>query len=389
MDIKRDCHESPRRPRLEIQQFRKVGLEDAKTWMERRLARMRSGIPNSVATEMTSTWAQQLNPSLGDLDERIANIEATNLAQNYTQTHMPRLGNMIKMQPEGVFRLLGGQINSALSTNACLRKTGNIVQQCKEFEIQGGSLLEVGVNWSTFPQSADLASWFRDKIPYVRTHLGNNKHEGAAHHQPGGMATFACGELVRYVKQKGGNFRGLGRWCSSLIYAKPKHCTQIVLTYNVGHQTPKGESTIYQQRLRYIQDHGLLITPTRLFTADFVAQLQVWQRQGDRLLIFMDINKHALCGPVACHLIAMGLTEATHHHWGDKEPHTYISGVEPINGVWHTPDLKVLAVLQLSFHKGVSNHHTVLVNITTYSTIGRQEFKVVHPHAWRLNSPNH
>ena len=86
-----------------------------------------SSIPNLVTTEMASTWAQQPNLSLGDLDERIANIEATNLAQNYTQTHMPRLGNMIKMQPEGVFRLLGGQMNSALSTNACLRKTGDIV----------------------------------------------------------------------------------------------------------------------------------------------------------------------------------------------------------------------------------------------------------------------
>ncbi len=95
--------------------------------MERRLACMRLGIHNLVATEMASTWAQQLNPSLGDLDECISDIEATNLAQHYTQTHVPHLCNMKKMQPEGVFRLLGGQMNSALSTNARLRKMGNIV----------------------------------------------------------------------------------------------------------------------------------------------------------------------------------------------------------------------------------------------------------------------
>jgi hypothetical protein len=116
MDIKRDRHESSRQPRLEtlrnseinLEQFRKVGLEDAKTWMEHRLACIRSGIPNLVATEMASTWAQQLNPSLGDLDECIADIQATNLAQHYTWTHVPYLGNMKKMQPEGVFQLLGG-----------------------------------------------------------------------------------------------------------------------------------------------------------------------------------------------------------------------------------------------------------------------------------------
>jgi hypothetical protein len=169
MDIERDRHESSRQPRLEtlrnseinLKQFRKVGLEDVKTWMECRLACMRSGIPNLVATELASAWAQQLDPSLGDLDERIADIEATNLAQHYTRTHMPRLGNMTKMQPEGVFWLVGGQMNSALSTNAPLRKRGDIVQLCKEFEIQGGLLSEVGMSWSTFPQSANLALWIR------------------------------------------------------------------------------------------------------------------------------------------------------------------------------------------------------------------------------------
>jgi hypothetical protein len=197
--------------------------------MERRLTCMRSGIPISVATKMASTWAQQLNPSFGDLDEHIDDIEATNLAQHYTRTHVPQLGNMKKMQPEGVFWLLGGQMNSASSTNTRLKKTGDIVQLCKEFEIQGRSLSEVGVNWSTFPRSANLALWFRDKIPDIRTHLANNKHEGVAHHHPGGMATFACGELVQYIKQKREDIHGLGRWCSSLIYANPKHHTQIVV----------------------------------------------------------------------------------------------------------------------------------------------------------------
>jgi hypothetical protein len=109
MDIKRDCHESSRRSRLEtlrnceinLKQFRKVGLEDAKTWMECRLTCMRSGIPNLVATESASTWAQQLNPSMGDLDVRIADIEATNLARHYTRTHVPRLGNMKKCDLKG------------------------------------------------------------------------------------------------------------------------------------------------------------------------------------------------------------------------------------------------------------------------------------------------
>jgi hypothetical protein len=59
----------------------------------------------------------------------------------------------------------------------------------------------------------------------------------------------------------------------------------------------------------------------------------------------MDMNKHILHGSVAHHLSGMGLIEATNSIWGDEELHTYIGGVEPINGVWHTPDLEVSVVL--------------------------------------------
>jgi hypothetical protein len=47
---------------------------------------------------------------------------------------------------------------------------------------------------------------------------------------------------------------------------------------------------------------------------DFLAQLQVWQRQGDWLLIFMDMNEHVLRSSVARRLLSMGLVEATHQH---------------------------------------------------------------------------
>jgi hypothetical protein len=244
------------------------------------------------------------------------------------------------------------------------------------------------VNWSTFLSSANLSSWLRDDIPDIRTHTAHNNNEGVGHYQPGGTATFAAGELVRYMKQKEEDFRGLGRWCSNLFYSDPDHRTRLVAAYNVGRQSLKGLKTIYQQQLRFIQLHGLNTTPSRLFLTDFVAQLMTWRRLGDRLLIFMDMNEHILRGSVARYLLSMGLAEATQRNWGIVEPHTYIGGTEPIDGVWHTPDLEVYAVSQLSFHEGLGDHQTVLVDITTHSAIGKHDFKVIHPEAWRLNSSN-
>ncbi len=44
--------------------------------------------------------------------------------------------------------------------------------------------------------------------------------------------------------------------------------------------------------------------------------------------------------------------------------------------------------MQLSFHEGVGDHRTALVDVTTFLAIGKQEFKVVHPAARRLCSGN-
>lgn len=174
-------------------QYRKVGFEDAKAWMERRLANLRSGIPNSVVTQLASGWAQHLSTSLGDLDERIADIEATNLARHYARTHVTRLGAISKIRPDGVFRLMGGQLNSAASIETRLRKSGDLVRICQEFEVQGGALSEVGVNWSTYPSLANLASWLRDDIPDIRTHSAHNTHKVVSHYQPGGTPHLLVG----------------------------------------------------------------------------------------------------------------------------------------------------------------------------------------------------
>jgi hypothetical protein len=102
----------------------------------------------------------------------------------------------------------------------------------------------------------------------------------------------------------------------------------------------------------------------------------------------MDMNEHILTGCVACRLLAMGLRKATHSQWGETEPHTYVHGLDPINAVWHSQDLEVISTLQLSFHEGVGDYCSVLVDITMKSAIGKQEFKVVHPHSRCLSFQN-
>ena len=92
----------------QLQQYHKVGFEDAKTWMERRLAGMKKGVPNWVATALADKWSGTLGENIDDLDRGIAEIEAANLAKHYHRWHVERLGAIENPQPEGVFRIVGG-----------------------------------------------------------------------------------------------------------------------------------------------------------------------------------------------------------------------------------------------------------------------------------------
>ncbi len=47
---------------------------------------------------------------------------------------------------------------------------------------------------------------------------------------------------------------------------------------------------------------------------------------------------------------------------------------KPINAIWFLPELTITSTMQLSFHEGVGDHRTVLVNISAKSAIGKQEF---------------
>ncbi len=206
---------------------------------------MRSSVSNWAATVLAGEWQSSLSLDLTNLKEGIVEIEATNLARHFTCWHVPRLRQMVQQRPDGVFRFLGGQLNSASSMEVRTCKVVELTRLINNWQAQAGGLLEVGVNWGAYPSS--------DNIPDMRTHTAHNTHKKVSHHQPGRAVTLMCRKLVYYIKQRCMDHPGLGRWCSTLFYLDPHHRFRLVSAYNVHRQKLRGDSTIYQQQVRYIQ----------------------------------------------------------------------------------------------------------------------------------------
>ena len=223
-------------------------------------------------------------------DPTIARLEKEEAERYYRRWHVLPLGQLTTERPNGVFRLMGGQINGASSVERRDKKVADLSRIIDHWDVQGGCLQEIGINWSAIGYDRNMMSWFRFDRREAKTITAHNTHENISAKQQGGVAQFACKELSQYTKESEPDFRGLGRWCSWLIYAHPTHKTRLVSAYNLGGGTSSYLGTVYQQHLRYIQQKGLNTTPSQMFMIDFLAMVIKWRRAGERLIIMVDMN---------------------------------------------------------------------------------------------------
>ena len=140
-------------------QYTKVGCVEAKEWMERRLARMKNSIPPAEIERLSIEWSEDVN--LLNIDPRIMELEAAQIAKRWHAYHVPQLGDIDKVKPAGVFRICGTQLGGASTRDVRDRKVTQIERLVDEYDLDVVTCLEVGVNWAELPSSMRIASWFR------------------------------------------------------------------------------------------------------------------------------------------------------------------------------------------------------------------------------------
>jgi hypothetical protein len=76
-------------------------------------------------------------------DSDIENMERSRAVNEAACWFVPHLGNMTQDRPEGVFRLAGGNLNSASSKDVQERKISDIHHILETWDVQGGGFSEV------------------------------------------------------------------------------------------------------------------------------------------------------------------------------------------------------------------------------------------------------
>lgn len=350
--------------------------------------RSSAGQPNGSYSEYEG-W--NLNTELSSLDRSIISAENQALNERIHRSVVPRIGHLASIRPDGIWRFAYCQLNNISGRETRLRKIKAMERIARDFDIDGITMCELGVNWQA-GKGHSLKSWCSPHFPQeIRCTTANNTHSPRTSlSQPGGTGILLTQSLLEYAKTTENDHRHLGRWTSWVLSHTPDHVTRLIVAYcpcKVHGRTAQGLKTVHRQHITYIQQNGLEYTPYQLFVKDLVSQLKTWRANNERLILCIDLNEHPLTGVISKRIRSddIELFEQTSTFWPDgKEPNTHIEGSKPIDGIFTTPDVDLTSCLLLSFHESVGDHRTTIFEITTQSAIGRHQGKIVRPSSRRL-----
>jgi hypothetical protein len=113
-----------------------------------------------------------------------------------------------------------------------------------------------------------------------------------------------------------------------------------------------------------------------------VKQIKEWHAAGDRIIFFMDHNKHVINEPLGKELAdkeGPDLQEAIVHHMRTSPGTTFSQGSNPIDGLWVSSNLDISNACMMPFGYGIGNHCTFILDIQAESLVGVDPVKIVQP----------
>jgi hypothetical protein len=132
-----------------------------------------------------------------------------------------------------------------------------------------------------------------------------------------------------------------------------------------------------------------LTCPLILFCNHLVKQIKQWCAAGDRIILFMDHNKHVINEPLGKALAdkeGLDLREAIVQHTGTSSGATFFQGSKPINLLWISSNLNISNACMMPFRYSIGNHRTFILDIQIESLVGVNPVKFVRLAGWQLNS---
>jgi hypothetical protein len=237
-------------------------------------------------------------------------------------------GTAPNTKQQGIFRIMGENCNRLNNRIGGNKKIAKVMDIKEDLDVDCLMYCKHCLNFKHKENKNNFKQMFQCELLCMAV-SAHNIHEGkvAGRAQEGGTGAICFGKSIGYIKKTGRDCAGLGRWCWILFSGANRHSTQVITAYNPCKNTSINSGTTYQQQRRYfITRKKDLTCPLVLFKKQLTKQITEWCTGGDRIILFMDHNKHVINGPLSKALADKDrpdLQEAIMQHTGSSPGATF------------------------------------------------------------------
>ena len=225
--------------------------------------------------------------------------------------------------------------------------------QFTDLEADCITLQELNRVWHRLPERDRLFERFRGAFEAIHICEGRYKNDSFASGslQYGGTAVLSLDSTAHQIHSSQGrsyDSTGLARWVATRLAGKNGVAVRVVSVYRPN-PNDTGALSVFMQHLAGLAELNDDRTPLQAFGEDLRAAIEEWRTEGDSIIIGMDLNGDVCDVATKRFFNELDLREVITERHGSSAPETYADGSRPVDGIFASRNLDVLACGYLPF----------------------------------------
>ena len=312
--------------------------------------------------------------------------EGTNDGVNSIEDADDFYGDRINLRKDKILRI--GQINiNGITETKDSEKDTRIRQAINEYGFQIVGIQETNRCWHLLDEEDRWYNRIKGWWETSHSSVAYNTKDGelATAFQPGGSIVLSINAAAHRVMEMGRDCTGLGRWSWTKLRGKHNVTLKIISAYRPCVINDPGGNTVHCQQQRYLDAHEDNRSPRQAMLEDLGNFIQQSLEDGDQIVVTMDCNEDTSKDNLQAWAQSHSLVNCVLDSHGHRQaPATYNRGSKPIDAIFCSGSLNVVACGFLPFGSFPSDHRAVWADITYESAFGHHIPKCIQPKARRL-----
>jgi hypothetical protein len=272
---------------------------------------------------------------------------------------------------------------SNLPAGRRVTKSRKLISAIAHTQTDAIMMTEMGLPWRKLDNRDRWYERVREAFQSTRSSLANNLNEPKQTTVPqyGGVGVMVVNDMTHRIVSQGTDPTNLGRWSWVRLEGKQEHHLRIVSVYRPVDSV--GPGTVYSQHERHFSKIGRTTNPREAIYEDLFDAITSWKALGDHIIVGIDANEDVRTGQTKDLFRSLDMHESILRAHADKSPPATCdknTNREPIDGIFVTSGIRVIAGGYAAFNEGCpSDHRYLWIDVSYNDAFGMDSPSLVSP----------